>query len=343
MYSNAIPTDLQSSYWIEYKENATGATTTTIEQISGNAYHDFVASTFTNSTEYLWRIRLKDTTDQTYSTFSDWVIFKCSAAPVATILYPSTDGQTVTTDIPTFLHSFSDAEGTTQKSFYYQVYKDDETTLVWTSDVTYSTDTQMVIPSSYLENNTYYKVRVIVEDADNISGTSTFRRFYVDWSTPSIDVDLTISDDSDNARFYITWSDTASLPGYYTGTANYLSSGAIFNYALQFAGTSGEKLYWDKSIGNVFTISNWFRHRVITRTIIFLYYNSSNYIRFAYDATGSKFYCEVNNNGAIRTLESSMTTLVLNNIVFWCLKQTTTGVVLYTKINSGSVEKWGDI
>lgn len=318
-----------------------GSVVTTIEQSSGDAYHNFLADVFDNATEYVWRIKVKDTKSQLYSLFSDWVVFKCSAAPVLNITFPIINNYVITTDIPTFTHSYSDPEGKVQKNYYYQVYADDETTLIWQSDTIIGTGTQIVMPASYLQTNTYYKIRVIAQNLDGIIGTSAFRRFYVNLVTLEITPQLTVEEDSDNARFNITWSDIASIPGYYTGTENYVSS--IFGNGLQLVGDSGEKLYWIKYIPSVFTISGWFIHNTITKTILFLYKDEENYIRLAYDSIGQKFYIEINVNGIVRTTGSSTTALSLNDNVFYCIKQNTTSVIAYTKINSDSIEKWGDI
>jgi hypothetical protein len=228
-----------------------------------------------------------------------------------------------------------------QKNYYYQVYADNETTLIWQSDTIIGTGTQVVLPASYLQTNTYYKVRVVAQDLDGIIGTSAFRRFYVNLVTLEITPQLTVEEDSDNAKFNITWSDIASIPGYYTGTENYVSG--IFGNGLQLTGDSGEKLYYVKYIPSVFTIPGWFIHKTITKTILFLYKDTSNYIRLAYDSTGQKFYVEINVSENVRTVGSSTVTLSLNDNVFYCLKQTTTGIIAYTKINSGSIEKWGDL
>ena len=66
-YSNPVPADLQFAYYIEYKINTIGSTVATIEVTSANAYHDFSAGTFVNGTEYVWRVKTKDTTDSLYS------------------------------------------------------------------------------------------------------------------------------------------------------------------------------------------------------------------------------------------------------------------------------------
>ena len=342
IYTNPIPTDLQSAYYIEYKENVPGSSTTTIETASSNAYHNFLADVFTNGHTYVWRLKLKDTTDQLYSDFSDWVIFKCSSAPTVLITNPAVDDQTIQTDIPTFEHSYSDSGGLIQKNYQYQVYRDDEITLVWQSDVLIGTETSIVMPSSYLNDVTYYKVCAIVQNSDSISTTSSFRRFYTNWETPTITPDFQVEGDSTNARFNITWSDIASIPGYLTGIESYGS--AKFSNGLILSGISGEKLYWIKYIPSIFTLTGWYRHLGTDKTILFLYKDSNNFIRFGFDNTENRYFLESCVDGNIRTIASTTTPEpTINQKVFYAIVQNATGIVVYTKVHASSLEVWGDI
>jgi len=243
--------------------------------------------------------------------------------------------------VPTIEHSYYDSGGLIQKNYQYKIYRDDEITLVWQSDVTIGTDTSMVVPSSYLNDTTYYKVRVVVQNSNNITGTSSFRRFYTNWETPEITPDLQVEPDSINARFNITWSDTASIPGYYTGTENYVS--AKFNNGLQLTGDDAEKLYWVKYLPNVFSISSWYKHNTTTKTILFLYKDDDNFIRLGYDNTESRFFLESCVNGNVRTVSSSSVTPTIGQYVFYAIVQNETSIIVYTKVHTGSLEAWGDI
>jgi len=256
------------------------------------------------------------------------------------MVYP-TSGVTVASDIPTYQHSYSDSEVTTQTKYQYIVYLDDGITVVWDSgDITGST-TSTVQPQGYLNNNTYYKIKAFATDGDGIVGYSTLVRFYTNWVISSVTPQFVAIPDDTNARMQLKWSTLASIPGHYTGSgATY--EAAIFGNGIRL-GDSGEKLYWIKTITDTFTIINrYILKSSKINTLVYIYKNSSNYIRLFYDSAGQRFVCVKCVAGYVRTYGSSTIAIPLDTNLAYAIKQNSTGLFIYTQV-SGATEKWGDL
>ena len=136
------------------------------------------------------------------------------------MVYP-TSGVTVASDIPTYQHSYSDSEATTQTKYQYIIYLDDGITVVWDSGDIIGSTTSTVQPQGYLNNNTYYKIKAFATDGDGIQGYSTLVRFYTNWVISDVTPQFVAIADDTNARMQLKWSTLASIDGHYIATKQF--------------------------------------------------------------------------------------------------------------------------
>ncbi|MFA7538764.1 MAG: hypothetical protein WCY96_07400 [Candidatus Cloacimonadaceae bacterium] len=212
----------QNSYYIETQRNQIGATISNTGWITSSlAQHTFSANFFTNSWEYKWRIKIRNSS-ALESIFSDWSIFQAGASPGLTITFPANDLD-VLSAIPTYQFSYSNSSGyysvayqvklftgTLWSDFDLLTYAEQESytwdeiealstgMTLWDSGRIESTTTSVEQPSEFLEVLQYwYKVQISIWDnADNevVSDIRTFGLLVN--SIPQIPIIIATSDNT---------------------------------------------------------------------------------------------------------------------------------------------------
>ena len=110
----------QAQYYIEYKENALGATVYTTGWIASTvSQHTFPANTFTMGKEYAWRVKVKNNFNEE-SSFSEWEIFKAGDKTTLNLLVP-TQFQVITS-WPTYQHDYVDPNNIPQLFYRYRLW-----------------------------------------------------------------------------------------------------------------------------------------------------------------------------------------------------------------------------
>lgn len=194
----------QAAYYLEYMNNSSEAGETYLSGwvASSIGVKIFAANTFTNTNEYKWRVRTRNTAGQ-LSAYSNWAVFVAGSGLLIGITFPA-DDYDIVTSLPLYEHTFNSPYGYTQDKFQYKVYSGliwdgfdalsavlqesmtwDELelyggSLIWDSGEITSLATSIQQPPGYMITGTYwYKVRLLLTDSIGNSYSTDLRTFYI--------------------------------------------------------------------------------------------------------------------------------------------------------------------
>ena len=219
----------QSAYYIEYIHNITSASSSNTGWITSSLpQHTFLLNTFTDSWEYKWRVKIRNSSGLE-SLFSEWALFKAGASAGLTIIFPANDLD-ILSAVPTYQHTYSNSNNYYQIAYQYKLFTgttwndfdsltysqqeaktwDEIETLslgntLWDSGRIESTSTSVEQPSEYLEVLQYwYKVQATIWDNVGNEVVSDIRTFgLLVNSIPKIPTIIATSDNP-NGRNIIT-------------------------------------------------------------------------------------------------------------------------------------------
>lgn len=153
-----------------------------LSQATGS--HDVTETLDDSPQDYEWWVETLGTAGPGWSPASDHRTFTVATVPVLTIVEPDPDE---VLGAPSFTVEWTFTGGSgTQGDYRIRIYADDQTTVIYDSGVTASTDTEHTVPSSagLRDGNTYY-VRITVRDDLEQSADSGFIRVTADWIPPA--------------------------------------------------------------------------------------------------------------------------------------------------------------
>lgn len=233
----------QDDYYIEYKENAVGASTSNTGWVtSATSEHEFAANTFTSGTDYLWRIKVRNVASEE-SSYSEWATFKAGNEPGVNITFPANDFDVVTI-YPTYQHQYVNPYDKIQSDFRYRMYTgakwDDidaitlaeQEALTWDelelyggelkydSGVISGTGTSHYqLPGYYEDGEDYYKVRCNITNNEGTEYRSNLRTYQLNLTDlpPTPTITATVNDDTGA----ITTAITNPTPGAGQPAASY--------------------------------------------------------------------------------------------------------------------------
>lgn len=205
-------------YQLKIYENNTGTLTYTssLFTITGKYNNELVnitvpSSTYTNGNSYVWKVQLWDETDATITSPS--YFFKARAMPVVSI---SAIADTYTNREITFTGSYSQSNNTPIKYQIWTLY-DEEENVVKTSGKIYSSKLEYVFDG--LISGLNYAIELTIINQDDVE-VSDYDTFYVEYSTPNIDIPPDVEYLADKNAFKISWKGDRQAIGVATGVEN---------------------------------------------------------------------------------------------------------------------------
>lgn len=142
----------------------------------------YAGTTLVHGVTYQWKVRTYDSVDAV-SPYSSLAVFKESAAPTATMVYP-VDNEIINTDTPLIEWNYADSESTPQLKYLVEILNNAGDTVLHSSGLTVSAEDYYQVPLGVLSNGGEYQVRVTVTDSDNISSTPVLADFDVEFVAP---------------------------------------------------------------------------------------------------------------------------------------------------------------
>ena len=235
---------IQYSYALTILNNTTNATVYTVSKTSSyNTYHSIPANTLTNNTQYKISIQVWDAGD-TSTASSDYEVFQASARPIVSIA----STPTVASPTYTFSASYSQAQSIGIKSWIAYLYNSNSVLI-----------TQSGIKSTPLLNYTVdnlssgesYFIEFQATSNNSLTGTTGLVPFNVFYSTPNLNVNLTI-ENVDPAGMKLSW-DVVQIIGD--------SNNPIYIADEELDTRANNKAWFDTGylINDNFTLKSWFR------------------------------------------------------------------------------------
>jgi hypothetical protein len=217
-YSDPDPSDNQSAYQLQIIDAATGTTVYNTGKVaSTTSSHTLPAGTLMNNKQYQWRVKTWDSSD-TEGPYSSLATFYTSAKPTVTITSPVTDGSTVDTSILTVEWSMSDPESKGQSAYQVKI-TDNADVVLWDSGKVTDANARSRTLGYTLANNTSYKVKVTVWDADGVASTEMVRTFTTSFTPPATPT-ITLTGDSASGKISVTITNPTPAAGEPTVTSN---------------------------------------------------------------------------------------------------------------------------
>lgn len=183
-FSDGNPTDTQSAWQVLIKRASDGALIYDYGKVASTLSAANIAAGFlANGVQYQWQCRTWDNNDVAgpYSALST---FWTSAKPTVLITSPATDGEIVTSSDVTVTWVYSDPEGAAQYG-YRIVLTDNADVGLWDSGTVLNASLrQRTIPIT-LANNTTYKIKMTVWDAQVIASAVAVRTFKASFTPPA--------------------------------------------------------------------------------------------------------------------------------------------------------------
>lgn len=215
--------DPMSAYQIEVYNNSTGALVVDTGWVTATQLvHTFSSNTFTNGTQYKWRVRTKDSYGL-IGAWSDYAIFTCQSVPSVVITSP-TANEIKTTQTITATHSYSSAGGFAQSKYQY-VFKQGNTVVKDSGEISGQGNSYT---ATLPDGN--YTLYVTVWDVNSLSNTTS-----VDFTILTVKpkpANITTTYNKESASVTVTiendpaWKTSYNTPTF-TGTGN----GTISNLA----------------------------------------------------------------------------------------------------------------
>jgi hypothetical protein len=239
-----ISGDVQYSYALTIKNNTTDATVYTVSKTSSySSSHSIPASTLSNNNQYKISIQVWSSGDSSTAT-SDYEVFVASARPV--IALSSTP--TVASSSYTFSATYFQAQSIAIKSWIAYLYNDGSA-LISQSGI------QSTPPLSYtvdnLSSGSSYFIEFQATSNNSLTGTSGKIPFSTFYSTPNLNVNLTI-ESVDPAGMQLSWDVTQII-----GESN----NPIYISGEELDTRTNDKAWFDTgySVESDFTLKSWFR------------------------------------------------------------------------------------
>ena len=190
---------IQTSYALEFRNNATDVVLHTVSKISGYSHsYTLPSGTITNGLEIKWKVQIWDESDSTAT--SDWEIFQSSSRPVVTITSP-TEFDIVESQSYTFEASYTQAESVELSNWQFLLYNSSQIRIIQ-SDLQ-TTDSLEYLYNGLQSDETYY-VEFQATSERGLTGTSGLVEFNIQYPQPHMQSDLT-AENIDNAGVRLRW------------------------------------------------------------------------------------------------------------------------------------------
>jgi hypothetical protein len=185
-FSDPNQGDSQSAYQLQIVDTGTGQTVLDTGKVGSTSQsYTLAANTLQNGKRYQWRVMVWDQ-QNAQSPWSSYSTFETAAAPTVSITSPSAGGIVATSSV-TPQWSYSDPAGNQQATYQVQLL-DAANNVLWDSGQ--QSDPQGTVRAltvgQTLQNNTTYKVKVIVTNAKGIQATSSTITFSTSFTPPAV-------------------------------------------------------------------------------------------------------------------------------------------------------------
>lgn len=181
IFTDPSPTDSQSAYQIIIENNGTGAIILDTQKVISTSQSTVLVIPVESKDQTLrWRIRLWDS-DNIQGPDSGQQLFYVTDPPLPVITSP-TDGETITTAVPSINWTAGLGVGESQISYRLSVKQGGVT--VYTTNWVSSSATTVSIPTGILQNNSAYTIELSVRDNYNLEGTTSIA-VNTEWALPA--------------------------------------------------------------------------------------------------------------------------------------------------------------
>lgn len=185
--------DYQSAFQLQILKASDGSTAyDTGKMASTLSTYTLLANILTNNTQYQWKVTTWDNSD-IQGAWSSLAIFKASGEPSCSIISPANDGDIITESSVTAKWSFSDPESAGQSAYQLKL-TDSADNILWDSSKISDISARERTVEYTLLNNTSYKIKLTVWDADDVQSDEVIRTISVSF-TPPIPANITVSTD----------------------------------------------------------------------------------------------------------------------------------------------------
>jgi len=276
--------DQFTGYTYEITNNSTLAVVATVSVVSTASIISLTADTLTNGVEY--RIRVKTTDGTNYSNYSDYMILKCYSTATVTInnltyedsIYKVKNQQFI------FEGTYTQTQSIALKGYYY-IFYDSTGNIIKQYPITYQQTGTLYQAIVMLSNETWYKVKLVCVDQNDVQTSSNLISFYVDYQSPRIRQVINLINDASTASVTIE-SDIRQLIFKVIGNTSFV------NNAINIQ-DDNSYIYMDDSftLNNNFVIQIWFN--TCYENILLLkdtVNNIENSLTVFYDVTDSRFH-----------------------------------------------------
>lgn len=196
MFSSSGDQVYGSELVVQVNSTSTTVYDTTLTTFS--LYHTVAGGTLTNNITYKAKIRTKNS-EGTYTSYSDWVLFKPLITPIISITNV-TEGGTVNNQTYTFLGSFSQT-GSSLRSYQFNLYDANEV-LLESYDTVYSTIISQEVTG--LINGESYRIELQTLSQAGISSTTGLIQFTASFISPTLNGGLELVNNSSDGTVSLT-------------------------------------------------------------------------------------------------------------------------------------------
>jgi hypothetical protein len=305
--------DYSTSFAITVLKNIDNSVAWSLPKTSSYALsYDIPANSLANGVEYKIQIQIWDDANSTVT--SDYEIFETSSRPTVS---STIGGTTIANQEYTFSATYTQAESVLLQSYIVFLYNDNKNLLAQSSVLT--TEPIEYIFSG-LESEKSYHIEFQVTSQKGLVGTTGLLSFYVLYTAPQINSDLT-AENVENAGIKLSWS-VVQVLGTSDTAVTYLNSEKADL-------TNGNAIQFQDgfSVSSDFTLKLWIENPLSKKDLLII--NGINgELKLQYDAVHKLFIL----TKTVGTVKSTWTSQELSNLKYFvCIQQIGNGINLFAE------------
>lgn len=153
--------------------------------VSAESSYILTANTLSNHEQYQWKVKTWDSSDLE-SSYSDLSTFYTSSRPVVEITHPANDYDEIPTSELEIQWTYSDQANEQQSAYQVVLMDQNGENVLYDSDKVFDGNARSHLLDYFLENNTYYQIRLKVWDDKNVVSDEAVRIISVVYTPPAI-------------------------------------------------------------------------------------------------------------------------------------------------------------
>lgn len=266
-----------SGVTVEVADNLTGSVVTTFDDTTLAGFHEFIAGTFVNGTDYQWRVMVTDGIDTVYS---DWQVVQCQNVPIAGLAVDPI----VTNQSMTFSGVYYQAQGVPLRQYQFFLYSDTGV-LIDSSPIKID---GLLTHTFRLASNEVYQIELRVVSMGGLTGTTGMVSFSTDFTVPMSTVKITAEQLPATPVAKISWLNPMQILGQFTGDTPTFIDGK-FGQALELK--ADEKVTFSYTLPSTFTLTHYVKlPNGFSGTILRLQATNGDFYVFGYDGVQKRFF-----------------------------------------------------